>query len=206
MQIADETKTLKKFKSFLVKTGRGDLKDKIKKTPDCLGIYEHFSVIDTSNPEITIPQLYRANKQFESYRNHAVKCGDCMKVLDARILFPEFDKSSIFSETKKRILFWERNNDFREEKEIYVVQKPAPNYLSNLNSKLVFLTENSIEEGIKEFDKRIRGPLRLPLNNLSRFNKPKLRDFHSQEGGYYSTDANGPGVHIRIVSAKSYSE
>jgi len=202
--IGKNAKTLLMFKEFLVDTGRNHLVDKIKKTSDCLGIYEHLDLINLTDPEEAIPQLHRINRQFEPYRNHALHCKDCREVLDARFLFPEFNKKiGIFPEEMKRILKWERAYGYDKTKEIFIVQKPAPSMFGGHQSKLVYLTGGKLSEGIEEFNLRVRGPLKL--DSLSEFSKPKLRNFYDSSGGYYSADANSTGyrkTHIRIVSAK----
>lgn len=201
---AENAKQLDAFKTFLVDTGRDHLRDKAKKTPDCLGIYEHFSAINLTNPQEAIPQLYKINKQMEPYRNHSLHCQDCRDILDARFLFPEFNKKiSIFPEEMKRILAWERGYGHDEDRNLRIVQKPAPPVFGGHSSKLVYLTGNSLIDGIEEFDSRIRDP--LELDTLSAFSKPKLRNFNDRPGAYWSTDANSKGklgdTHIRLVSA-----
>ena len=201
---AKSTKRLEAFKRFLVDTRREHLVDKANETKDCLGIYEHFNPISLTNPEEAIPALYRINKQLKPYRNHALNCQDCREVLDARFLFPEFNKKiGMFPKKMKKILAWERGYGYDKDKEIFIVQKPAPQVFKGHSSKLVYLTGNTLKQGIEEFDKRVREP--LELKELSEFSEPKLRNLHDKSGTYYSSDANSTcysgDTHIRIVSA-----
>jgi len=160
--LINEVKETKDFITFLEKTGRIDAIDQYKRTPECIHVLEDFFTIVTKNQAETTEHLNKVNREYEHYREHALKCERCQLSLDSILLFKGYNNQHLFPKKIQKILgrAWE----YDKEKRIYIGKLPAPHSGTFSNkARLVYITSLPIQQGVEEFIKRIQQPLDLNL-------------------------------------------
>ena len=172
-QLITEINEMKEFINFLERTKRIEKLEYIDKytsqrTKDCIHVLEDFSATATKNHEKKADHLKRIDKNYKSFREHALDCNRCQHSLDAIFSFTGYENKILFPETIQKIL--EKEWSYDTDKSVFLAKLPAPGFHY---SELTYITSMPLTKAVDEFREKIRIPLDLPEFNGVTYRKKK---------------------------------
>ena len=195
-----------KFIEFIETSGRlGELKnlDNLKeRTNFCIHLTRDFAVTSAKEHPKIKNHLDYLNIQFQSYREHALKCNRCQIYLDSIYTFTGYENKKVFNSLDTQRLL---------EGEVKHISKNDL-YLCKLTPKIdsdsiTYITSVSLEKAIKQFVDTIQKPAELKLSKEC-FMRKKISPINKTNYfQVYLSTKYGTRIGIRsLISEKYYSQ